>query len=50
VNDDRPLSEYAAVHLFPGFPVLAFVAFTVEVVGGAALLLGGASGYHGAKP
>ena len=51
MNDRRPVLEYPAVHLLSGFPVLALIAFAVEIVGRAALLLGGASaGYHGAKP
>lgn len=50
MNDRSLALEHAAVHLFAGFPVLALIAFTVKIVGGAALLLGGAAGYHGAKP
>jgi hypothetical protein len=50
VNDHRPVLEYPAVHLFSGFPVLALIAFTVEIVGRAALLGGASAGYHGAKP
>jgi len=50
VNDRCPISEHTAVHLFAGFAVIALIAFTVKVVGRAALLLGGAAGNHGAKP